>query len=233
MYSKLSIIIPAYNEERTIDDVLKRICAVQLPFDITKELIVVDDKSTDATLSLIEDFISTNSDDDIHVIRHDFNKGKGGSIQSAITHITGDLVIFQDADLECDPKDYSVLINKLIESSCNVVYGNRFSKQNMVDKWSMHYLVNRLLSRMSNLKTGLKLTDMECCYKLMESSLLKSIALKEQRFGIEPEITAKLSRLPEIKITEAPISYSRRNYSSGKKIGWKDGVRALYCILKY
>ena len=233
MYSKLSIIIPAYNEERTIDDVLKRICAVELPFDITKELIVIDDKSTDATLLRIEDFVSANSDDDIHVIRHDINKGKGGSIQSAITHITGDLVIFQDADLECDPKDYSVLINKLIESSCNVVYGNRFSKQNVVDKWSMHYLVNRLLSRMSNLKTGLKLTDMECCYKLMESSILKRIELKEQRFGIEPEITAKLSRLPEIKITESPISYRRRNYTYGKKIGWKDGVRALYCILKY
>ncbi len=151
MYKKLSIIIPASNEERTIDDVLKRICAVQLPFDITKELIVVDDKSTDATLSLIEDFISTNSDDDIHVIRHDINKGKGGSIQSAITHITGDLVIFQDADLECDPKDYSGLINKLIESSCNVVYGNRFSKQNILHKRSMHSLVNRVLSRMSNL----------------------------------------------------------------------------------
>ena len=233
MYKKLSIIIPAYNEERTIDDVLKRICAVQLPFDIKKELIVVDDKSTDATLSLIEDFISANSKEEIHVIRHDINKGKGGSIQSAITHITGDLVIFQDADLECDPKDYSGLINKLIESSCNVVYGNRFSKQNILNKWSMHYLVNRLLSRMSNLKTGLKLTDMECCYKLMESSLLKSIALKEQRFGIEPEITAKLSRLPEIKITESPISYRRRTYNSGKKIGWKDGVRAIYCILKY
>ena len=233
MYSKLSIIIPAYNEEHTIDDVLKRICAVQLPFDIKKELIVVDDRSTDATFSHIEDFVSANSDEEIHIIRHHINKGKGGSIQSAIAHVTGDLVIFQDADLECDPKDYVALINKLIESSCNVVYGNRFSKQNMVDKWSMHYLVNRLLSRMSNLKTGLKLTDMECCYKLMGSSLLKRIELKEQRFGIEPEITAKLSRLPEIKITEVPISYSRRNYSSGKKIGWKDGVRALYCILKY
>ena len=233
MYSKLSIIIPAYNEERTIHDVLKRICAVQLPFNMTKELIVVDDKSTDATLSCIENFVSANFEEEIRVIRHDINKGKGGSIQSAIAQITGDLVIFQDADLECDPKDYSGLINKLIESSCNVVYGNRFSKQNVFNKWSMHYLVNRLLSRMSNLKTGLKLTDMECCYKLMESSLLMRIELKEQRFGIEPEITAKLSRLPEIKITESPISYSRRNYNSGKKIGWKDGFRTLYCMLKY
>ncbi len=233
MYSKLSIIIPAYNEERTIDDVLKSVCAVPLPFEISKELIVVDDRSTDTTLSRIEGFISVNPEQEIRVIQHDVNKGKGGSIQTAIAHSTGDLVIFQDADLECDPKDYVALINKLIESSCNVVYGNRFSKQNAINKWSMHYLVNRLLSRMSNLKTGLKLTDMECCYKLMESSLLKKLELKEQRFGIEPEITAKLSRLPEIKITEAPISYSRRNYSSGKKIGWKDGVRALYCILKY
>lgn len=233
MYSKLSIIIPAFNEEQTIGAVLKRVCAVPLPFEISKELIVVDDRSTDATLSCIKGFISANPEQEIRVIQHDVNKGKGASIQTAISQVTGDLVIFQDADLECDPKDYVVLIEELVESKCNVVYGNRFSKQNSVHKWSMHYLVNRLLSRMSNLKTGLKLTDMECCYKLMESSLLKKLELKEQRFGIEPEITAKLSRLPEIKIIEAPISYSRRNYSSGKKIGWKDGVRALYCILKY
>ncbi len=233
MYSKLSIIIPAFNEEQTIGAVLRSIMAVQLPYGLIKECIVVDDFSNDDTVKHIEDFKVKYSGDEIQLIQHNANKGKGASIQTAISQVTGDLVIFQDADLECDPKDYVVLIEELVESKCNVVYGNRFSKQNSVHKWSMHYLVNRLLSRMSNLKTGLKLTDMECCYKLMESSLLKKLELKEQRFGIEPEITAKLSRLPEIKIIEAPISYSRRNYSSGKKIGWKDGVRALYCILKY
>lgn len=233
MYSKLSIIIPAFNEEQTIGAVLRSIMAVQLPYGLIKECIVVDDFSNDDTVKHIEDFKVKYSGDEIQLIQHNANKGKGASIQTAISQVTGDLVIFQDADLECDPKDYVVLIEELVESKCNVVYGNRFSKQNSVHKWSMHYLVNRLLSRMSNLKTGLRLTDMECCYKLMESSLLKKLELKEQRFGIEPEITAKLSRLPEIKIIEAPISYSRRNYSSGKKIGWKDGVRALYCILKY
>ena len=233
MYSKLSIIIPAYNEERTIGDVLESVLAVKLPYKLKKQLIVVDDCSGDSTVRCVEDFQSSHPNIEIQLIRHEINKGKGGSIQTAITHITGDLVIFQDADLECDPKDYVMLINKLIESPCNVVYGNRFSKQNRVNRWSLHYVINRLLTRMSNLKTGLKLTDMECCYKLMEASLLKALDLKESRFGIEPEITAKLSKVPESKFAEAPISYSRRNYSSGKKIGWKDGVRALYCILKY
>lgn len=233
MYTKLSIIIPAYNEEQTIGAVLQSVVAVQLPFEISKELIVVDDRSTDATLSCIKGFISANPEQEIRVIQHNVNKGKGASIQTAIFEATGDLVVFQDADLECNPQDYVALIEELVESKCNVVYGNRFSKQNPVNKWSLHYIINRLLTRMSNLKTGLKLTDMECCYKLIESSLVKKIELKEQRFGIEPEITAKLSKLDESKFSEVPISYTRRNYSSGKKIGWKDGIRALYCILKY
>ena len=161
------------------------------------------------------------------------NKGKGASIQTAISECTGDLVIFQDADLECDPQDYIILIEELEASDCNVIFGNRFSKRNRVNRWSLHFIVNRVLTKMSNLKTGLKLNDMECCYKLIDASLLKRIQLEEQRFGIEPEITAKLSKIPESKFTELAISYSRRNYSSGKKIGWTDGIRALYCILKY
>ena len=233
MYSKRSIIIPAYNEERTIGDVLQSVMAVKLPYELKKECIVVDDCSSDGTAECVEVFRAENPNAEIILIRHQTNKGKGASIQTAISQVSGDLVVFQDADLECDPKDYVVLINKLIDSSCNVVYGNRFSKQNKIKRWSMHYLINRLLSRMSNLKTGLKLTDMECCYKLMETPLLKTLDLKESRFGIEPEVTAKLSKLPESKFAEAPISYSRRNYSSGKKIGWQDGVRAFYCILKY
>jgi len=233
MYSKLSIIIPAYNEERTIGDVLQSVLAVELPHELKKQLIVVDDCSSDRTAECVEVFRAENPNAEIKLIRHDINKGKGGSIQTAITHITGDLVIFQDADLECDPKDYVVLINTLIESPYNVVYGNRFSKQNPINRWSMHYLMNRMLTRLSNIKNGLHLTDMECCYKLMEASLLKALDLKESRFGIEPEITAKLSKLKESEFAEAPISYTRRNYSSGKKLGWKDGIRALYCILKY
>ncbi|MDA8910213.1 glycosyltransferase family 2 protein [Crocinitomicaceae bacterium] len=233
MHSKLSIIIPAYNEDRTIDDVLKSIMAVELPYQLKKECIIVDDCSNDDTVKFVEDFKVKNLDFEVHLIQHNANKGKGASIQTAISQVTGDLVIFQDADLECDPKDYVVLIEELVESKCNVVYGNRFSKQNSAHKRSLHYIINRLLTKMSNLKTGLSLTDMECCYKLMESSLLKKLELKEQRFGIEPEITAKLSKLTESKFTEVPISYSRRSYNSGKKIGWKDGIRALYCTLKY
>jgi len=233
MYSKLSIIIPAYNEERTIGDVLQSVLAVELPHELKKQLIVVDDCSSDRTAECVEVFRAENPNAEIKLIRHDINKGKGGSIQTAITQLTGDLVIIQDADLECDPKDYVVLINTLIESPYNVVYGNRFSKQNPINRWSMHYLMNRMLTRLSNIKNGLHLTDMECCYKLMEASLLKALDLKESRFGIEPEITAKLSKLKESEFAEAPISYTRRNYSSGKKLGWKDGIRALYCILKY
>jgi len=233
MYSKLSIIIPAYNEERTIAAVLESVKAVELPFELKKEYIIVNDYSNDDTVKCVENFRVKNSGIEIHLIHHKTNKGKGASIQAAISQATGDLVIFQDADLECDPKDYVLLINELVESSCNVVYGNRFSEKNLIKRWSLHYMINRFLTRMSNVKTGLNLTDMECCYKLIESSLLKKIDLKEQRFGIEPELTAKLSKLAESKFSEVPISYSRRNYSSGKKIGWKDGIRALYCILKY
>ena len=233
MYSKLSIIIPAYNEERTIVAVLESVMAVKLPYELKKECIVVDDCSKDQTAKFVRNFKVNHPDFILQLIHHKNNKGKGASVQTAISQLTGDIVVFQDADLECDPQDYEILIEKLVENQCNVVYGNRFSKQNFVNKWSLHYVINRLLTRMSNFKTGLKLTDMECCYKLMETSLLKALDLKESRFGIEPEITAKLNKLPESKFAEVPISYSRRNYSSGKKIGWKDGVRALYCILKY
>jgi glycosyltransferase involved in cell wall biosynthesis len=228
MYSKLSIIIPAYNEERTIGAVLESVKAVKLPFGLKKEYIIVNDCSNDDTVKCVKNFRVNNSGIEIQLIQHKINKGKGASIQTAISQATGDLVIIQDADLECDPKDYVLLINELVESSCNVVYGNRFSKKNLIKRWSLHYLINRFLTRMSNVKTGLNLTDMECCYKL-----LKKLDLKEQRFGIEPELTAKLSKQAESKFSEVPISYSRRNYSSGKKIGWKDGIRALYCILKY
>ena len=233
MYSKLSIIIPAYNEERTIGDVLKIITAVKLPYNLKIECIKVDDFSDDKTSKCVEAYSAKATDIDIKLIHHEQNKGKGASIQTAISKCTGDLVIFQDADLECDPQDYVALIEELFASECNVIYGNRFSKKNQFNRWSFHYIINRVLTKMSNLKTGLKLSDMECCYKLIDASLLSRIQLKEQRFGIEPEITAKLSKVPESKFTEVAISYSRRNYSSGKKIGWKDGIRAVYCILKY
>lgn len=233
MYSKLTIIVPAYNEERTIREVLEKVIAVDLPFELKKQVIVVDDCSSDATVECVEVFRAQNPNQEINLIQHDSNTGKGGSIQTAIPQVTGDLVIFQDADLECDPKDYVVLINKLVDTPCNVVYGNRFSHTKRVDRWSIHYFINRFLTKLSNLKTGLKLTDMECCYKLIETRLLKRLDLKEERFGIEPEITAKLGKLRDSKFSEAPVFYLRRNYKSGKKIGWKDGIRALYCILKY
>ena len=231
MFSKLTIIIPAYNEQNTIADVLEKVSKVVLPYNIEKQVLIVDDCSNDQTKNKILAFINDNSNEVFQIITHNENSGKGASIHSAIPFIEGDLLIFQDADLECNPQDYALLIEEMVHSKANVVYGNRF--ENVKKIWNLHYLMNRFLTRLSNMKTGLKLVDMECCYKLIQSKYIQMINLSEKRFGIEPEITSKLSKIKGIKFSQTAISYSKRNYESGKKIGWKDGFRALYCILKY
>ena len=231
MFSKLTIIIPAYNEQNTIADVLEKVSKVVLPYNIEKQVLIVDDCSSDQTKNKILAFINNNSKEIFQIITHKENAGKGASIHSAIPFIEGDLLIFQDADLECNPQDYALLIEEMVVSKAGVVYGNRF--KNVEKKWSLHYLMNRFLTRLSNIKTGLKLVDMECCYKLIQSKYIQMITLSEKRFGIEPEITSKLSRIKGIRFSQTAISYSKRTYESGKKIGWKDGFRALYCILKY
>ena len=231
MFSKLTIIIPAYNEQNTIADVLEKVSEVVLPYNIEKQVLIVDDCSSDQTKNKILAFINNNPKEFFQIITHTVNEGKGASIHSAIPFIKGDLIIFQDADLECNPQDYALLIEEMVVSKAGVVYGNRF--ENFKKIWNLHYLMNRFLTRLSNMKTGLKLVDMECCYKLIQSKYIQMINLSEKRFGIEPEITSKLSKIKGIKFSQTAISYSKRNYESGKKIGWKDGFRALYCILKY
>lgn len=232
-FSKLTIIIPAYNEESTIEDVLSAVTNVKLPYDIKKQILVVNDKSTDRTGVLVANYIKSTDDKTIQLINHDENKGKGASIQSAIPYIEGDLTIFQDADLELDPNQIGLIIDQMVNSGANVVYGNRFANAKEHNRWSLYYIINRFLTRLSNLKTGLRISDMECCYKLIQTELLKSIELQEKGFGIEPEITAKLRKLSNSSFSEHPITYQRRSYNDGKKIGWKDGVRTIYCILKY
>jgi len=231
---KLSIIIPAYNEEETILEILKKVCNVKLSGNISKEILVINDCSGDRTGRIVEDFLIANPNLDIKYFRHESNQGKGTAIQTGISHATGDYLIIQDADLEYDPDEYNILIEPVIISSAEVVYGSRFiggKPHRILFFW--HRIGNMFLTFFSNLFTNLNLTDMETCYKLFKAEIIKSIELKEKRFGFEPEITAKISRIPDIKIYEVGISYYGRTYKEGKKINWKDGFRALYIIIKY
>jgi len=195
-----------------------------------KEIIVVDDCSTDATASILEKL--TNRD--LQVYRHARNQGKGAALRTGFGHARGEIVIVQDADLEYDPSEYESLLKPIVDGQADVVFGSRFTtgKPHRV-LYFWHYVSNRLLTFISNVFTNLNLTDMETCYKVFTRSVLERITLQESRFGIEPELTAKVSKLPRIRVFEVGISYSGRSYEEGKKIGWKDGVRALYCILKY
>ncbi len=231
---KLSIIIPAYNEANTIHLILNKIRDVQLMNDIKKEIIIVNDCSKDNTEGEIKNYISNNKSLDIKYFEHSINKGKGAALNTGISNATGDYLIIQDADLEYDPAEYNALLNPILSGHADVVYGSRFKGNNphrILFFW--HTIGNGLLTFMSNMFTNLNLTDMETCYKLFRTELIKSIDLKESRFGFEPEITAKISRIPRIRIYEVGISYYGRTYEEGKKIGWKDGVRAIYSILKY
>ena len=230
----LSILIPAYNEANTIHKILERILAVELINGITKEIIVIDDCSTDATYSIIQQYIAAHPQVNIQLKQHPKNKGKGAAIHTGIQAATGDYLIVQDADLEYDPMEFNELFKPVFYDNADVVYGSRFmgSKPHRI-LFFWHTIGNRVLTFLSNMLTNLNLTDMETCYKLFRSDIIKKIDLKENRFGFEPEVTAKIARIPKIKIYEVGISYYGRTYEEGKKINWKDGFRAIYCILRY
>ena len=223
----LSVIIPVFNEVTTIDEILKRVAAVPL----AKEMIVVDDFSTDGTREMLAALASRY--DNLKVVHHGRNRGKGCAIRTGLEHVSGDMVIIQDADLEYNPAEYPRLVKPIVEGRADVVYGSRFvggEEHRVLYFW--HYLGNRFLTLLSNMFTNLNLTDMETCYKVFRADIIKGIKLEQERFGFEPEITAKVARAG-CRIFEVGISYSGRTYTEGKKIGWKDGVQAIWCIIKY
>jgi glycosyltransferase involved in cell wall biosynthesis len=230
----LSVIIPVYNEEATISLILNKVKDVSLVNNIEKELIIVNDCSTDKTAAEVERFIVKNPSLNIRFLQHEINKGKGAALHTGIQHAKGQYVIIQDADSEYDPNEYNDLLKPVILECADVVYGSRFMGSNphrILFFW--HTTGNKFLTFLANLFSNLNLTDMETCYKLFNTEILQSIKLKEQRFGFEPEVTLKIARIPKIRIYEVGISYYGRGYEEGKKIGWKDGFRAIYCILKY
>lgn len=231
---KLSILIPIYNEEKTVSLILEKIKKVKLSRSIEKEIIIIDDCSTDRSKEKIANYCSSNTALNIKYYLQTINEGKGAALQKGISEATGDYIIIQDADLEYDPKDYNTLLKPVLNGLADVVYGSRFKggkPHRVLFFW--HSIGNKFLTFVSNAFTDLNLTDMETCYKLFRSDIIKNVKLEEKRFGFEPEITSKISRIPHIRIFEVGISYYGRTYSEGKKIGWKDGFRALYCIIKY
>ncbi len=232
--SRLSIIIPAYNEEKFIGQLLEKVITAEMTWDIEKEIIVVDDCSTDHTAAEAGRVKDKYPDIGISIHLQEKNQGKGAAIHKGIELATGDYIVIQDADLEYDPNEYNHLLKPLEGGQADVVYGSRFMGGNphrILFFW--HSIGNRLLTFFSNMFTNLNLTDMETCYKMFRADILKGLNLREKKFGFEPEVTAKISRIPGIRIYEIGISYYGRHYTEGKKINWKDGLRALYCVLKY
>ena len=231
---KLSIIIPSFNEGPTIYKILDKIKAVSLPNTIEKEIIIVNDCSTDSTSESVLFYIKDNSELTIIFIEHEKNKGKGAAIHSGIKASTGDVIIIQDADLEYDPEEYNALFKPILKGFADVVFGSRFMGGNphrILFFW--HSIGNNVLTFLSNMTTDLNLTDMETCYKLFRRDIIQGLKLEEKRFGFEPEVTAKVARVPGVRLYEVGISYYGRTYAEGKKIGWRDGFRAIYCIIKY
>jgi glycosyltransferase involved in cell wall biosynthesis len=229
---KLSIIVPAYNEAKTIHFILDKVDAVTLIGNLEKEVVIVNDCSKDNTAEVVRNYMANKPY--IKFVEHAVNAGKGAAIHTGIKEATGDCIIVQDADLEYDPNEINILLKPMLDGFADVVYGSRFmggKPHRILFFW--HSIGNKMLTFASNMFTNLNLTDMETCYKLFKADIIKGIHLTEKRFGFEPEITAKISRIPEIRIYEVGISYYGRTYAEGKKINWKDGFRAIYCILKF
>jgi len=230
--NKLSVVIPCYNEAKTLSHVIHKVAAAKT-CGLTLEIVIVDDCSSDESLTIAQDLAA--SDSHIQVFHHPINKGKGAALRTGFAAATGELVIVQDADLEYDPDDFEKLIKPILNGDADVVYGSRFLDRGATEAhFLIHGLANRFLTGLSNVLTGLKLTDMETCYKLIPKSLLDQVTITENRFGIEPEVTAKLAHLsPKPRFLDVAVSYTNRSYEDGKKIGWKDGLSAIRCIFKF
>jgi glycosyltransferase involved in cell wall biosynthesis len=234
MSLKLSVIVPAYNEEKTIQVILEKIRTTRLIADVEKEIIVVNDASKDKTEEKVMEYQSQHPETEISYYKHEFNQGKGAALHTGIREAKGDFVVIQDADLEYDPEEFNILLKPILDGYADVVYGSRFmggKPHRILFFW--HSIGNKILTFISNAFTNLNLTDMETCYKMWKSDIIKNVKLTEKRFGFEPEVTARIARKPDIRIYEVGISYYGRTYAEGKKINWKDGFRAIYCILKY
>lgn len=232
--NKLSIVIPAYNEGNTIHLILDKVKAVNLVNNIEKEVLIINDCSTDNTEAAIQQYIQDNPAMRIQYFKHEKNMGKGAALHTGIKQATGDFLVIQDADLEYDPAEYNILLKPVIMGMADVVYGSRFiggQPHRILFFW--HSIGNKILTFLSNANTNLNLTDMETCYKLFNTKMVQRLHLTEKRFGFEPEVTAKMAKIPNIRIYEVGISYYGRTFAEGKKINWKDGVRAIYCIAKF